>query len=261
MSNMGWEKAVEVVLKKVSEPMHYKEIAEEIAARELRKNLGATPANTVNMVINKSLREKEDSPFLKLGRGLYSLRDFSKNNEEINSSSGNSERDDELAPSGLLQSLGMYWRASEVAWKSRPRILGQQQIGSDSIDFYDQLGVYLLHDRGRVVYVGRSLERPMGQRLYEHTKDRLNGRWDRFSWFGLKSVGEEGELCDVLIPETNEKVLIATLEALLIEALEPPQNRKRGDQFSAVEYLQVPDPEKNQQKIDAITALIKGELM
>jgi hypothetical protein len=33
------------------------------------------------------------------------------------------------------------------------------------------------------------------------------------------------------------------MEALLIEGLEPPQNRKRGDDFSAVEFLQVEDPE------------------
>jgi hypothetical protein len=37
--------------------------------------------------------------------------------------------------------------------------------------------------------------------------------------------------------------LIATMEALLIEGLEPPQNRKRGDDFSAVEFTQVEDPE------------------
>jgi hypothetical protein len=37
--------------------------------------------------------------------------------------------------------------------------------------------------------------------------------------------------------------VIETLEALLIESLEPPLNRKRGDNFSGVEYLQVVDPE------------------
>jgi len=38
------------------------------------------------------------------------------------------------------------------------------------------------------------------------------------------------------------------MEALLIEGLEPPQNRKRGDDFGAVEFLQVSDPalERNQ---------------
>ncbi len=32
------------------------------------------------------------------------------------------------------------------------------------------------------------------------------------------------------------------MEALLIEGLEPPQNRRRGDDFDGVEYLQAEDP-------------------
>jgi hypothetical protein len=32
------------------------------------------------------------------------------------------------------------------------------------------------------------------------------------------------------------------LEAILVEALEPRQNRKRGDDLSQVEYIQVEDP-------------------
>ena len=145
-------------------------------------------------------------------------------------------------------------------WKSNPRLFGQQQAGSDRVDFSDQIGVYILHDRSRVIYVGRSIDRPMGRRLFEHTKDRLNGRWDRFSWFGLRSVSEEGQLRDVDTSSIDRDTLIATLEAVLIEALEPPQNRRRGDQFSAIEYLQVADPDKDKQKIDAITALISGTL-
>ena len=38
------------------------------------------------------------------------------------------------------------------------------------------------------------------------------------------------------------------MEALLIEGLEPPQNRKRGDGFSAVEFIQVVDPEIEKRK-------------
>jgi hypothetical protein len=37
-------------------------------------------------------------------------------------------------------------------------------------------------------------------------------------------------------------MLIVTLEARLIEGLEPPQNRKRGDDFRAVEFQQTEDP-------------------
>ncbi|MBK8385370.1 MAG: hypothetical protein IPL11_06765 [Candidatus Accumulibacter sp.] len=43
--------------------------------------------------------------------------------------------------------------------------------------------------------------------------------------------------------------MIGTLEALLIESLEPPQNRKRGDDFSAVEYIQDIDPELREREI------------
>jgi len=35
--------------------------------------------------------------------------------------------------------------------------------------------------------------------------------------------------------------MIPALEAILIEALEPRQNRKRGDDLAAVEYLQKED--------------------
>jgi hypothetical protein len=33
------------------------------------------------------------------------------------------------------------------------------------------------------------------------------------------------------------------MEAVLIEGLEPRQNRKRGDDFQAVEFLQFEDPQ------------------
>ncbi|RMD77753.1 MAG: hypothetical protein D6820_11090, partial [Lentisphaerae bacterium] len=36
--------------------------------------------------------------------------------------------------------------------------------------------------------------------------------------------------------------IIPALEALLIEALEPRQNRKRGDDLAAVEFIQKTDP-------------------
>jgi len=39
------------------------------------------------------------------------------------------------------------------------------------------------------------------------------------------------------------KNLISTMEALLIEGLEPPQNRRQGNGFNAVEFLQSTDPE------------------
>ena len=41
------------------------------------------------------------------------------------------------------------------------------------------------------------------------------------------------------------------LEAILVEALEPRQNRKRGDDLAAVEYVQMEDPEIQKRRVRA----------
>ncbi len=258
LMDLNWNEAILKVLETSDEPLHYKNIAEEIEKNGYRENLGATPANTVNSIINTSINQGGDTPYVRTVRGFYTLKtrsNFTSEKQEAPLAQV------EEKPTGLIQCSGMFWQRVNVVWKSNPKILGQQLIGSEAVNFCDQIGVYLLHDRDRVIYVGRSIDRPMGQRLFEHTKDRLNGRWDRFSWFGLKGVDESGQLHDADLVANDVNMVIATLEALLIEALEPPQNRKRGDQFSVTEYLQVADPDKDKQKIQAITALISGTLV
>ena len=127
------------------------------------------------------------------------------------------------------------------------------------MDFGNQRGIYILYDHHTVVYVGRSVDRPLGKRLYEHTIDRLGSRWDRFSWFGLLDVTDDGTLEEIPIQVTLPS-LIATLEALLIEALEPPQNRKRGDDFSVMEYIQDVDPELKERELQNTLRAIEQKL-
>jgi len=70
---------------------------------------------------------------------------------------------------------------------------------------------------------------------------------DRFSWFGFLSVSENGTLVD----ENNKITLdlcIKTMESLLIESLEPPLNRKRGQDFGENEWIQESDPEIEKRK-------------
>lgn len=51
------------------------------------------------------------------------------------------------------------------------------------------------------------------------------------------------------------------MEALLIEGLEPPQNRKRGDGFSAVEFIQAVDPDiEKRRDREVAEKLIKNKL-
>jgi hypothetical protein len=94
-----------------------------------------------------------------------------------------------------------------------------------------------------------------------HTLDRLNGRWDRFSWFGIKQVTEDAKLIPANFTGLNENIIIATMEALLIEGLEPSQNRKSGDYFRAKEYLQVSDPGIEKRNLEKIIDRFKTTLL
>jgi hypothetical protein len=78
----------------------------------------------------------------------------------------------------------------------------------------------------------------------------MSTRWDRFSWFGLLPVSESGQLGELPVTFDAAK-LIPALEAILIESLEPRQNRKRGDDLAAVEYIQRVDPEIEKRRIKA----------
>ena len=113
-------------------------------------------------------------------------------------------------------------------------------------------------DRRAVVYVGRTTEQALGIRLRQHTIDRLNGRWDRFSWFGVFPVGQSGALNLDAVGTYTLDMLIVTMEVLLIEGLEPPQNRKRGGEFRAVEFLQVEDREAQKTQIIRLVERLKG---
>lgn len=233
---LSWEGAVERVLGEAESPLHYSEIADIISEAELR-SVGATPAATVAAVLSRSITSG-DTKYVRLGKGLYALRAKLEVEEESPKASGEEGEEPE---SGALQAFGMFWRRSEVVWSGKGKLLGRQSASATNVNFAEQVGVYLLHDRERTIYVGRAAD-TMFSRLKAHTTDRLSGRWDRFSWFGLRDVHEDGTLSEPATAWTHE-VVIDTLEALLIESLEPPLNRKRGDNLSAREYLQAEDPE------------------
>jgi hypothetical protein len=257
MPELGWKEAIVRILSKSAEPMHYTDIAEAIATEGLKSKFGATPASSVAATITISFQEEgEKSPFVKVSRGYYTLK------QKATSPPGKAPAPtkEEVDETGFINAFGMYWQRSKVLWTTTPKLLGQQLLGSKEVDFCQDKGIYLLHDGSRVVYVGRTIDRPLGLRLKEHTSDRLNGRWDRFSWFGIFGVSEDGNLATNVPEAFNTDNLIATMEALMIEALEPPQNRKRGDDFSAVEFLQVEDPQIQKSQIYDLMEQLKKKL-
>jgi len=252
-SELTWKKAIDKVLSASNKPLHYNEITERIISEGYRKSLGATPAATVNAQISASIKHDGDaSPYTRVAKGIFTMRNKGTTSkvvsQKLTPTIDESEESEEQYE--IVTSFGMFWRKEVIEWVRTPKLLGMQQIGATPVNFYKQLGIYLLYDGREVIYVGRTTDRPLGRRLYEHTIDRLSARWDRFSWFGLLPVSDNGKLG--ALPENyNAAKLIPALEAILIEALEPRQNRKRGDDLAAVEYLQRVDPEIEKKKVKA----------
>jgi hypothetical protein len=236
--DMPWEDAIKRVFSEADGALHYGEIAERIGSQGLRHSLGATPASTVGSHLSTSLRnEGEKSPYLRLRRGEYTLKNAAVKND-VPDTVNNADQKEEV---GALGAFGMFWKRDSVFWTGRPQLLGRQGAGATNVNFASQIGVYLLHDRERVIYVGRATD-TLFARLKAHNADRLGGRWDQFSWFGVRSVRDNGDLSDGQAAWTQDAV-VETMEALLIESLEPPLNRRRGDNLSVAEYIQMPDPQ------------------
>jgi hypothetical protein len=251
---MTWRKAIDTVLASSATPLHYEEITKRIVAQSLRTSLGATPASTVNASISNLIKHDGDNaPYIRVAKGTYALRPNASGITVVPAklTPDVSESEDIEEQYEVVTSFGMFWRRDAVEWVATPKLLGMQQIeetGATPVDFFKQLGIYLLYDGREVIYVGRSTDRPLGRRLYEHTLDRMSTRWDRFSWFGLLPVSETGQLG--LLPDNYKAAtLIPALEAILIEALEPRQNRKRGDDLAAAEFFQRIDPQIAKKRI------------
>lgn len=250
-TELTWRKAIEKVLGSSATPLHYNEITERIISEEYRKSIGATPSATVNAQIASSIKHDGDSsPYIRVSKGVFTLRGGSTAPVVVPKLTPEIPESEEEDQYDIVTSFGMFWRKDAIEWVATPKILGMQQIGATPVDFYKQLGIYLLYDGREVIYVGRTTDRPLGRRLYEHTLDRMSARWDRFSWFGLLPVTETAQL-GTLPDSYSAAKLIPALEAILIEALEPRQNRKRGDDLASVEYLQKVDPEIEKKKVKA----------
>ena len=185
MADLSWEDAIIYILQHSEESLHYAEIAQRVAELNLRKRIGANPARVVATILSRSLGDP-DSPFQRVARGQYTLKE--QVNVHSNSDTKISEAPEDESESGALQAFGMYWKRDYVSWSGPPKLIGRQGLGASSVNFSDQVGVYLLHDRDRVIYVGRAQKESLYIRLKAHTNDRLSGRWDRFSWFGIRRL-------------------------------------------------------------------------
>jgi hypothetical protein len=148
----------------------------------------------------------------------------------------------------LIKATGLYWNPDVIEWgrqgrgnKGRLKGTCSDPKGTFEADFWDATGVYVLYLEFRPVYVGLATAR-LGERLREHLSDRHAGRWDMFSWFSLSKPLRSGKgVSKVGTRQLGEKVLVETLEAVMIQAFQPPLNRKNNAVPDALDVKQQGD--------------------
>lgn len=134
----------------------------------------------------------------------------------------------------LIRAYGENWDPELVDWGSvggrRGSLRGD--VGPlrkpVSCDVWDQVGIYVLLAEWKAIYVGKVTSRSqLGSRLRLHLRDDLAGRWDRFSWYGIRRINRTGSLAAT--PQNRivgPADIIDTLEALSIVVVEPARNRR-----------------------------------
>lgn len=236
--NLTWQESIRRVLNASPEPLSPDQIVHGIREYGLRE-LGATPKPSVAAQLSIMMKNGDiERP----ARGVYRI---GTGGGVPVSAEAIAEAEEEATITSVA-AYGLYWDRDKVNWNpGRGRRGGIQLLGSpdDSevdIDFANQWGIYLLHNRLDVMYVGRTTDSLMARLRDHNTRDRRNARWDRFSWFGFRQVNEDGTLSDE-IATINTQMMITILEAVMIEAFIPPLNDKGGDLMGTL-YRQVEDP-------------------
>lgn len=266
MDEFKWRDAIIKVFEDEKKSLHYIEIAELIAERGYRKALGATPSDTVSSNITTDINKNhEKSLFARVGKGIYILRKFLDESAELlpeeSKEKYKNPKDISREQFKIVNAYGIYWNRNLVHWKTTPDLLGVQQIGATEVNFKDQRGIYLLYDGREIIYVGQAIEQTLGQRLKQHISDRLSGRWDRFSWFGFYSVSDKGHLLDRKKFEFLDVQNLADIfEAILIESVEPRQNRKQGNTLIGMEFLQKESSELKKKKAEELIRELADKL-
>ena len=130
------------------------------------------------------------------------------------------------------------------AWRVEHSTYGHTSPRAISVDFSAQIGVYLLFDDQRLVYVGRagnSEEGTILSRVQNHRETADKGSWDTFSRFGFRPVGIDGTLQSLRENTLWSEEEIRDMEALLIYVLNPPNNLRSGDYRHIPKYYQLPN--------------------
>lgn len=151
----------------------------------------------------------------------------------------------------MIRTIGLFWNVSDVYWgagRQPGRLLGvpKKHVTADAIDFREQIAIYVLYADYDLIYAGQTGtgRQRLLDRLKLHLRDDLAGRWNRFSWFGVRRVNRDRSLsaeAQAAHPPLDE--VLNHMEAIIIHTAEPPLNRQGGRWGAHVEwYVQRRDP-------------------
>jgi hypothetical protein len=168
----------------------------------------------------------------------------------------------------MIRTIGLHWHTDDVFWGKGPKagsLLGvlSSKKKSPAVDFREQIAVYVLYADFQPIYAGQvgSGKQRLLARLKQHRDSDLRGRWNRFSWYGLRSVLKTGKLSNENSAfHPLRKTVLNHVEGILIDAMEPGQNLQSGRFGAEVEwYRQVRSPSLPLSGDDMLRALYKAE--
>lgn len=133
----------------------------------------------------------------------------------------------------LIRGYGEFWSPEVVHWGERGRSRGElpgvarpPSGGPHDVDVWEAMAIYVLWKNYQPVYVGKATgQRGLGPRLRDHLTDRLNGRWDLFSWYSLSKPLRSGGVSQPGARQVSPSDVLATFEAFA-QRLELPLNRR-----------------------------------
>ncbi|MDE0408601.1 MAG: GIY-YIG nuclease family protein [Alphaproteobacteria bacterium] len=136
-----------------------------------------------------------------------------------------------------ITAFGRHWKFRKRE-ESTGELLGVRQGSGDPVNMANQAGIYILYDRGRAVYVGKTEQNGLIDRLREHRKGKKWERWDRFSWYGIRPVDRETGRLGKVYSGAEARMVIDVMESVLIETLTPYFNGRSGSSIGEM-YVQV----------------------
>lgn len=157
-----------------------------------------------------------------------------------------------MAPSGFIRAYGLHWAWEEVAhgelWGRQGGNITTHRLSN----FWQQTGIYVLHDSWGAYYVGQVAGQVLGERLTQHARRRLSsgknnphyGKWTHFSWFGFHALLRPRPSSGITpVKEKRPEVLLANtgntindVEALLMMVLGTTRvGNKHSEKFTSAQ--------------------------